>query len=98
MKRVYLMDGHLPVYLPFGMTVKQFANAQQSFTEFARDRIVKGGAAAYDLGTHQKMEALPPAQLITELREELADAINYIAGLDIQLQRLADRLSGITEA
>jgi len=85
MKRLSMAQ--LPTYEAFGLTVTQFAEAQNQFTQFARDRILIG-AVEYDQETHQRIETLTAQQLVQELREELADAVNYLTGLDLFLSRL----------
>lgn len=76
----------LPVYPPYGMTTEEFADCQATFTEFARQRIYAG--EHYDQLTHQRMEELTAEQIVQELREEIADAVNYLTGLDIYLARI----------
>jgi hypothetical protein len=80
----------LPVYPPFGMTTIEFAECQKQFTNFARTRIYAG--AHYDKLTHQRMEELSAEEIVSELREEIADAVNYLTGLDIYLQRIPWKL------
>jgi len=82
-----LLMSEPPNYPPFGLSVDQFAEAQQSFTEYARSRVYVG-SQDYDLGESQRMEALSVNNVITELREEIADAVNYLVGLDIVVSRL----------
>jgi len=76
----------LPVYPPYGLTSKEFAECQKTFTKFARTRILNG--QAYDKITHQRMEELTAEEIVTELREEIADAVNYLTGLDVYLARI----------
>lgn len=78
----------LPVYPPYGMTPEQFAECQERFTDFARERILSGGAAEYDKSGHQRMEEMNAQEIVKELREELADAVNYLTGLDLYLSRI----------
>ena len=77
----------LPTYPPFGMTPQQFADCQESFTRFARTRIL-GGSEQYDKHGHQRMEELTASEIVKELREEIADAVNYLTGLDVYLARI----------
>lgn len=81
-----LNTNELPTYPPFGITTTQFAEAQERFTNFARGRILLG--EKYDKLTHQRIETLTAEQIVAELREEIADAVNYLAGLDIYLSRI----------
>jgi len=74
-----------PDYPPFGLSTNEFAHAQEVFTHWARERIMLG--IHYDKGTHQEIETKSPIQLLTEFREELADAVNYLTALDIWVQR-----------
>lgn len=76
-----------PTYPPYGLSVDEFAEAQESFTEYARSRVYVG-SQDYDLGESQRMENLSVNNVITELREEIADAVNYLVGLDIVVSRL----------
>jgi len=82
----------LPTYPPFGMSPEQFALCQETFTEFARYRILSS-ANEYDQGDRQRMEGLTAVQIVKELREELADAVNYLTGLDIYLARIPWQLA-----
>lgn len=74
-------------YAPFGLTTEQYAEAQQAFTDYARSRIYLG-KLEYDLATHQKVEVQSLDELVTQLREELADAVNYLTAIDIKLERI----------
>ncbi len=87
---INLSEIGLPVYPQFGMTSEQFAECQKSFTNYARKRILLG--AQYDKATHQRMEELSAEEIVVELREEIADAVNYLTGLDIYLQRIPWKL------
>jgi hypothetical protein len=86
MKEQWASHLPLPIYPPYGMTTEEFADCQATFTEFARQRIYSG--EEYDKLTHQRMEELTGEQIVNELREEIADAVNYLAGLDIYLARI----------
>jgi len=86
MKDQMLGTYSLPSYPPFGMTSQEFADCQQQFTDFARTRIIKG--EQYDKLTHQRMEELNAQEIVNELREEIADAVNYLTGLDVYLSRI----------
>lgn len=86
MKEEWVSSLPLPVYPPYGMTTEEFADCQASFTTFARQRIYSG--EHYDQLTHQRMEELTGEEIVKELREEIADAVNYLAGLDIYLARI----------
>ena len=90
MKEEWLNSIKPPVYPPYGMTTQQFAECQADFTSFARTRIYRG--EEYDKLTHQRMEELSGAEIIQELREEIADAVNYLTGLDIYLARIPSHL------
>jgi len=77
----------LPTYPPFGMTSQEFADCQSQFTDFARTRILAGDQA-YNRDDHQRMEELTAQEIVGELREEIADAVNYLTGLDVYLSRI----------
>ena len=79
-------DNVLPDYPPFGLSSEEFAECQERFTRFARSRILNGDH--YDKLTHQRMEELNAEEIVKELREEIADAVNYLAGLDLFLARI----------
>lgn len=87
MKNLLMNDNALPIYPPYGMTPAEFAEAQKRFTDFARERIL-GGASEYDKNDHQRMEEMGAQEIVKELREELADAVNYLTGLDLYLARI----------
>lgn len=88
----HMQQTALPVYPMFGMTPKEFAECQKSFTQFARKRILNS-ANQYDHGTNQRMEELSAVEIVNELREEIADAVNYLTGLDIYLSRIPWQLA-----
>ena len=79
----------------YGLTSTQLHGYQRMFTRWAADRILGVGREQYDYGTIQKFERKDPEQLVEDLREELADIVNYAAMIDIQLQRLHDGLSAV---
>jgi len=68
------------------MTVAELGNAQRCFSNYARYRLQMQGKE-YDGGTEQAFERMTPQRIIMELRDELADAVNYLAFLDVQLSR-----------
>lgn len=68
------------------MTVHELANAQRQFSNYSRFRLQMQGGE-YDHGDKQGFESMTPHRLIIELRDELADAVNYLAFLDVQLSR-----------
>jgi hypothetical protein len=68
------------------MTVHELANAQQRFANYARFRL-QMQSGEYDRGSEQAFEGMTPQRLIMELRDELADAVNYLSFLDVQLSR-----------
>jgi hypothetical protein len=81
-----------PGYLPFGLTSLELSQAQFEFCEFARRRILGVGSDQYSDASHQKIETKEPADIIKDIREELADAVNYLAALDLHLERLGRTL------
>lgn len=68
------------------ITVHELGNAQRRFANYARYRLLMHGKE-YDEGTEQAFERMTPQRLIMELRDELADAVNYLTFLDVQLSR-----------
>ena len=83
--------GNIPVAPPqhtgYGITVDELANAQRRFTNYARLRLTGVGKRDYDHGGRQAFEDMGLHRLINELRDEIADAVNYLTFLDIQLSR-----------
>lgn len=71
----------------YGITVEQLANAQRRFTNYARLRLQGTGSREYSYGNKQAFEDMDPHRLINEMRDELADAVNYLTFLDIKLAR-----------
>lgn len=69
------------------MTAEGLAEYQDLFCQYARKRIKGVGKDQYDLGDMQKFENMTVSSLISGLREELADIINYAVMLDIQASR-----------
>ena len=79
----------------YGISSEELAEAQRRFTNYARFRIADTGARQYDERDHQAFEDMTPQRVLLELRDELADAVNYLTFLDIQLSRWQRRLEGI---
>lgn len=71
----------------YGVTTDQLAEAQRRFTNYARLRILGTGNREYGRGSKQAFEDMGLHRLIDELRDEMADAVNYLTFLDIQLSR-----------
>lgn len=69
------------------MTSSELYGYQRMFTQWAAERLLSVGADQYSLPGRQKFEDMPTIDLITGLREELADIINYAVMLDIRLAR-----------
>ena len=78
----------------YGITTDQLAEAQRRFTNYARMRIMGTGNREYSRGSHQSFEDMSIHRLIDEMRDELADAVNYLTFLDIQLSRWKNELEG----
>lgn len=74
-------------HLPYGITTQQLADAQESFAAYARGRITGVGNRDYGFGSKQAFEDMPMRTIALELRDELADAVNYLTFLDIKLSR-----------
>ena len=71
----------------YGITTEQLAEAQRRFTNYARLRIMGTGNREYSRGSKQAFEDMSIHRLVDELRDEIADAVNYLTFLDIQLSR-----------
>ena len=79
----------------YGVTTEQLAEAQRRFCNYARFRITETGDRQYSGSQSQAFESMAPQRILMELRDELADAVNYLTFLDIQLSRWQRRLEGI---
>jgi len=79
----------------YGLSPEELTEAQRRFCNYARFRIADTGARQYDKSDHQAFEDMNPHRILLELRDELADAVNYLTFLDIQLSRWQRRLEGI---
>lgn len=83
--------GGIPIAPPqhpgYGITTDQLAEAQRRFTNYARLRIMGTGNREYSRGSKQAFEDMSIHRLVDELRDEIADAVNYLTFLDIQLSR-----------
>ena len=71
----------------YGITTEQLAEAQRRFTNYARLRILGAGNREYSRGSKQAFEDMGLHRLVDELRDEIADSVNYLTFLDIQLSR-----------
>jgi ferritin len=80
---------------PFGLSTEQLINHHKRVTNYARFRLSEVGYRQYDEGDHQKIETMDHFRLLLETRQEIADAINYLVGLDIQLGRWYERLERV---
>ena len=78
----------------YGVTTQELAEAQRRFTNYARLRIMGTGEREYGRGSKQAFEDMSYHRLIDELRDEIADAVNYLTFLDIQLSRWKSTLEG----
>jgi len=76
----------------YGMTTEQLAEAQRRFTTYARLRLTGTGHRDYSHGNRQAFEDMGLHRLIDELRDEIADSVNYLTFLDIQLSRWKTKL------
>ena len=76
----------------YGITSEQLAEAQRRFTNYARLRIMGTGNREYSRGSSQAFEDISLHRLIDEMRDELADAVNYLTFLDVQLSRWKNNL------
>lgn len=80
---------------PYGMTTEQLAEAQQKFTGYARLRISGVGHLDYSKESSQAFEDMTAVQIAKELRDEIADAVNYLTFLDIKISRWLKQLEGM---
>lgn len=76
-----------PIHKGYGVTTDELAESQRRFTNYARLRIMGTGNREYSRGGKQAFEDMSHHRLIDEMRDELADAVNYLTFLDIQLSR-----------
>ena len=83
-----------PIHPRYGVTTEELAEAQRRFTNYARLRIMGTGNREYGRGSKQSFEDMSYHRLIDELRDEVADAVNYLTFLDIQLSRWKSELEG----
>jgi hypothetical protein len=80
---------------PYGMTTEQLAAAQDKFTSYARLRISGVGHLDYSREDSQAFEGMTAVQIAKELRDEIADAVNYLTFLDIKINRWLKQLEGM---
>ena len=85
-------------HAPYGLTTVELVEAQQRFTEYARQRIAGAGEREYSRGSKQAFEDMSVDRLIDELRDEIADSLNYLAFMDVQLSRWQQKLSKVIGA
>jgi len=79
----------------FGLTPEQFASYHRRACAYSRFRLLDAGSREYDEGTHQKMEEFDPHRILLELRQEVADAITYLVGLDLTIARWSDKIGEV---
>ena len=77
---------------PYGISTDELAEAQRKFTTYARLRLQGVGHVQYDREGKQAFEDMDLHRLINEMRDEIADSVNYLAFMDIQLSRWKNRL------
>jgi hypothetical protein len=90
-----IFTGAAVEHLPHGMTTEQLAEAQQKFTGYARLRISGVGHLDYSKESSQAFEDMTAVQIAKELRDEIADAVNYLTFLDIKISRWLKQLEGM---
>lgn len=90
-----MVDTPPPIAPPFGLTVDELVSYHRRACNYARFRISDAGARQYDETDHQLIEDFDPSRMILEIRQEIADAINYLVGLDLQLGRWQRRIEEI---
>lgn len=84
-----------PIHPAYGITTEELAAAQRRFATYARLRLQGAGHAQYDRPGKQAFEDMSVHRLIDELRDEIADSVNYLAMIDIQMSRWKRRLEEI---
>ena len=84
-----------PMPPEFGLTPEQFARYHRRACAYSRFRLLDAGSREYDEGTHQKMEEFDPHRILLELRQEVADAITYLVGLDLTIARWSDKIGEV---
>ena len=77
---------------PYGISTDELADAQRKLTTYARLRLQGVGHVQYDREGKQAFEDMDLHRLINEMRDEIADSVNYLAFMDIQLSRWKNRL------
>ena len=90
-----MVDTPPPLAPPFGLSVDELVRYHRRATNYARFRIQDSGAREYGEDDHQLIENYDPARLLLEIRQEIADAINYLVGLDLQLGRWQERIQDV---
>jgi hypothetical protein len=84
-----------PFAPPFGLSVEELVRYHRRATNYARFRIQDAGAREYGEEDQQLIENYDPARCLLEIRQEIADAINYLVGLDLQIGRWQDRIQDV---
>lgn len=79
----------------YGMTTAQLAEAQRKFTDYARLRISGIGHLDYSREESQAFEDMTAVHIAKELRDEIADAVNYLTFLDIKISRWLKQMEGM---
>ena len=79
----------------YGMTTMQLAEAQRRFTDYARLRISGIGHLDYSRESSQAFEGMTATHIAKELRDEIADAVNYLTFLDIKISRWLKQMEGM---
>ena len=90
-----LFTGASVEHEPYGMTTEQLAHAQHKFTGYARLRISGIGHLDYSKEHSQAFEDMTAVQIAKELRDEIADSVNYLTFLDIKINRWLKQLEGM---
>lgn len=89
----FASSSSLPNYKQERMNLSDLLSAQMVFTAYARGRLQGIGAEQYDDEGEQRFEQYSITRTINELRDELADAVNYLTFIDVKIQRLAKSLN-----
>ena len=79
----------------FGLSVDEFAKYHRRACAYSRYRLLDAGSREYNEGDHQKMEEFDPHRILLELRQEVADAITYLVGLDLSIARWTEKIGDV---
>jgi hypothetical protein len=79
----------------YGLSPSEFARYHRKACAYSRMRLLDAGAREYDEADHQLIEEFDPHRILLELRQEVADAITYLVGLDLAIARWSDKIGEV---